>query len=91
MKAHHLKRGRQEAAQDERAHEPEDRRIRGMRAAVQEKRPQPGADEAAADEARERERADNEPLGIAPNRHQQRESHDDPVDGGQGRETRGLS
>jgi len=36
MKAHHLERGRQEAAQDERAHEPEDRRIGRVRAAVQE-------------------------------------------------------
>jgi hypothetical protein len=55
-----------------------------MGSVVQQKRADAGADEAAADEAGERQGTHNEALGVTPDRHEERKGDNDPVDGGHG-------
>ena len=54
------------AADHQRAHEAEERRVWRARPLVEQQRREPAAHEGAAGESRQRERADDEALGIAP-------------------------
>ena len=70
----------QHRAGEQRAHQPEQRRVLGVRAAGQHERREVGAEERSEAEPEQRQGADDEPLRVAVERQQHRERHDQPVD-----------
>ena len=81
-KAQHLQRRGQDAADQQRAHQSEQRRVRRTRTLGEEHRPHSRAEEAAGHEPGERECANDQALRVPPDGHDEREGHDDPVDPG---------
>jgi hypothetical protein len=79
-----LQDARQQAADQQRAREREQGRVRGVRAVRQQQRTDARADDRAEREAGERERANDEPAHPAEEREEGDERDDDPVDRGHG-------
>jgi hypothetical protein len=80
VEAEQLEPAGQDAADQQRSDQGEQRRVGRLRPLLQEHRPKPGTQKRAAREADERERPYDQALGIPPNAHQARKSDNDPVE-----------
>ena len=83
-KPSHLEHGGEYRAEHQRPEQGHERRVGRVRAVAQEQRPEPRAEERAQREADERQAARDQALAEAPDRHQDGEGDDDPVEAGQG-------
>jgi hypothetical protein len=80
--AEQLEPGGEDAPERKRADERRQRRVRRARALLQEERSYSRAKQGPAGEAGERERSNDQTLGVTPESHQRRKRHDEPIERG---------
>ena len=74
VEAEQLQAGGEDAADQDRADQREQRRVRRRGALLEQQRPEPRAEERPAGEADERQRSDDQALGVTPDGHEHREA-----------------